>query len=200
LYADNLPEHNIGENQVLHPGSRMLFRYWESLRAERPCPPRKAFNLKPVVSIVPQLFVLDFDARRNMYRYRLAGTGLTAFFGSDQTGRDMLAGWDSFEQQMQRRVLKSAQARLQPALIRMRFASETGEATGAELIALPFSTGRLGFNQLIGGLFPFSKPLDGAITLRELTTVRSIWTEHQPGDCGLRPGATALRVITGGKA
>ncbi len=67
--------------QVLHPGSRTLFRYWETLRAERPCPTRDEFKLTEVRNVVPNLFIADRDYAVNTFRYRLTGTGIDRLFG-----------------------------------------------------------------------------------------------------------------------
>ncbi len=187
----------------MHPGSRLLFRTWESLRASAPCPARNSFRLDTVKSIVPQLFILDFLPHSNTFRYRLAGTGLTEFYGRDMTRADLLAGWDQFERQMQLRVLRNAQLRLQPALIRTRHFTAQGQDFGAEMIALPFSTGDGRDNQLIGGLFPFVPVRDLVFERSELVTVRTIWTEHSAGETLLKSiekkGTPLLRLIAGGK-
>jgi hypothetical protein len=204
LYADNISENNGCATGVLHPGSRLLFRQWETLRGALPCPARKSFSLNPVKDIVPNLFILDYLPHLNSFRYRLAGTGLTDFHGRDMTGKDMLGNWDTFEQQMQLRVLRTAQRRRQPALIRSRHFTPRGESFGAEIIALPFSTGSGTETELIGGLFPFAPVRDLAFVRHELVTVRNIWTEHETGDTLLKSieskGAPLLRVIDGGKA
>ncbi len=202
MYADNISKSNGAD--VLHPGSRLLFRQWETLRGALPCPARKSFRLDPVKAIVPNLFILDYLPHLNSFRYRLAGTGLTEFHGQDMTGKDMLSGWDTFEQQMQLRVLRTSQRRRQPALIRSRHFTIRGESFGAETIALPFSTGLGNETQLIGGLFPFAPVRDLVFVRHEMVTVRNIWTEHESGDALLRDiekkGSPLLRIIDGGKA
>jgi hypothetical protein len=203
LYADNNPENNGASAQVLHPGSRLLFRNWEALRGAAPCPARESFRLDIVKSIAPQIFILNYVPYENSFRYRLAGTGLTDFYGRDMTRLDMLAGWDQFERQMQLRVLRNAQVRQQPALMRTRHFTASGEDYGAEIIALPFSMGEGRDHQLIGGLFPFVPVRNPAFVRQELVTVRSIWTEHNAGETLLKSiekkGTPMLRVIAGGK-
>lgn len=203
MYVDTTVDNKDAASQVLHPGSRLLFRHWESLRAAAPCPARKDFQLGAVKDIAPQLFILDYVPHNNSFRYRLAGTGLTDFHGRDMTGQDMLAGWDQFERQMQLRVLRNAQVRLQPALVRTRHFTAQGEVCGAEMIALPFSTGDGRDNQLIGGIFPFIPVRGLAFERHELVTVRSIWTEYNAGETLLKniekKGSPLLRVIAGGK-
>ena len=63
------------QNQILHRGSRLLFRYWETLRAERPCPTRQDINLRQLVPILPNIVVIEPDVMTESgWRYRLAGT------------------------------------------------------------------------------------------------------------------------------
>jgi hypothetical protein len=203
LSIDNIPEIPSAESQVLHPGSRLLFRTWERLRGATPCPSRASFRLADVKQIIPNLFILDYTAYANSFRYRLAGTMLTEFHGRDMTGANPLADWDAFEQQMQAKVLKTARLRFQPALIRSRHYTLQGEAYGAEVLALPFSAGAELEPQIIGGLFPFSPARGLSFVRKELVTVRSIHTEYDTGDSLLRrverSGSPLLRVIAGGK-
>jgi hypothetical protein len=209
-----LDDDNAVNHQVLHPGSRKLFRYWESLRAERKCPDRDEFNLQNVRDLVANLFILEFSARNGAYRYRLAGTGINSLFKSEMTGKDVLDGWDAFERRVIGRVLNAAQIQLQPALVRMRLIAEHSQLVGAEMLALPIRTASTPKEQsriqLIGGMFPFTDPSDLAyakVIDRQLITSRTIWTEHMIEETDAVPPfqreavkRPLLRVIRGGRA
>jgi hypothetical protein len=208
-----LQDNTTVSQQVLHPGSRRLFRYWESIRAERKCPDRADFNLKDVRDILSNLFILDFNSRTGGYTYRLSGSGITNIFKSEMTDKDALDGWDAFEKRIIGRVLNVAQIQLQPALVRMRFIAEHSQLIGAEMLALPIRSAASNGSriQLIGGLFPFTNPDEFAYSRvidRQLVTSRTIWTEHMSADTESVPFLTKsdpserpqLRVIAGGRA
>jgi hypothetical protein len=193
--------------QILHPGSRALFRHWESIRAERPCPSRQDIDLHQIIQIIPDLIIIEKNILKTGWQYRLAGTRLCELMNGDLTGRDALGGWDSFERDVVSKSLDITLNRLQPSLVRMRFISMLNNVLAAEMIALPILD-RAGENvQIIGGIFPFdtSRTLEiDPMMRRELVSARMIWTEHEQGDALLnevgRKVHAKLRVIQGGKA
>ncbi len=193
--------------QMLHPGSRKLFRYWEALRAERPCPNRNDIDLRQIVEIMPNLAILESDSLQNKWIYRLAGTEICTLMGSSQTGQNALAGWDNFEKDVVSKSLAIAQDRSQPCLVRMRLIYEGTPILPVEMVILPVLDEKLEQTQLFAGIFPLlgGRPfLPAPLLRRELVSTRMIWTEHETGDALLEQvGRTAtpmLRVIQGGLA
>lgn len=168
--------------QILHPGSRALFRYWESIRAERPCPARSNINLRAIVEILPDLVILEKDTFNTHWHYRLAGTRVCAFFKGEVTGSDVLAEWEPFEREVITKTLDMTYNKLQPSLARMRFITDGGFTTAAELIGLPVTCTQSNTTQILGGLFLFVSHdgnCEGSIIRRELISTRMIWTEHE---------------------
>jgi hypothetical protein len=204
LIKDTITENSAPETQLLHPGSRVLFRHWEAQRGSRACPRRSDFSLSDVRQTTSQLFVLEFQALRNTFVCRLFASGLEAYHGTDLTGMDVLTGWTGYDRHVQLRVLKAVMTQAQPALIRTRLTNSAGESIGVETIALPYAVNDTQFH-LIGGQFAFALPQHSAaaITRRDLISARSISTEHVHGNAqplhftsGSLP---SLRVIRGGK-
>ena len=192
---------------MLHAGSRKLFRYWEGLRAERPCPERSDINLRQIVDIMPNLVILEMNHATREWTYRLAGTEVCALMDSSQTGKSALAGWDSFEKNVVAQSFAIAQERKQPCLVRMRFVFQDAPILPAEMVALPVFDAKAQQIQLIGGIFPLhnGNPFIAApLMRRELVSARMIWTEHETGDAMLeqvgRRAAPMFRVINGGLA
>lgn len=183
ITADNTTraDHDI-DQQVLHPGSRTLFRYWEMLRAERACPPRSDIVLKDIAKLVPNLFIWDRDHSRDTFIYKLSGTAIDQLNCQTMTGLDVFFGWDSFERDVMMRVFRVAHEKLQPGLVRMRLFTNFNEAVGAEMLVLPVASTRTGEIELFGGVFCFTGLEHLAlnqIVSRQLVTSRIIWTEHQ---------------------
>ncbi len=201
----DLPDENHIQNQILHPGSRQLFRYWESLRAERACPRKSELDLKNILDVVPNLTIIEHSAVNKNWMFRLAGTKIYNLFNKEMTNRDALLGFDSFERGVVGNCLDISQTRLQPSLVRMRFISEQNEVIAAEMIGLPIQNGVDGQIQIFGGLFPLQDGgLNGATGFlrRELISARMIWTEHDAGNMLLgaigRKAPVQLQVIQGG--
>lgn len=187
-------------NQILHPGSRKLFRHWESLRAERPCPNREELDLADISDIVPDMVIFERDHIRGSFRYRLAGTRPCQLFNENLTGKDVLGLWDTFERDVIYRHLLQSTVNFQPTLVRMRFTTDMGQDVAAELVALPFRMRGSERVQLLGGFFTF-RPVHNLghsrITKRELLAIRSIWTEFQENRSA--QAERRFTVIAGGK-
>jgi hypothetical protein len=208
---EQLPEAQDQETQMLHPGSRQLFRYWETLRAEKAYPRREDIDFAAIKSVMADLVVIERDFLRNSFRYRLAGSRVCELFDTNLTSTDVFAGWGSFETDVMRRHLEIALTEFQPVVIRMRLTSERNQQMAAELVVLPVQVQNSNRIQLIGGLFPF-RPTAGwvhtAIVTRELVSARVIWTEHQgiipqkldvaPQPADLRGQERKFRLIDGG--
>jgi hypothetical protein len=213
MMIDQLPHDNDQDTQMLHPGSRQLFRYWETLRAEKAYPRREDVDFAAIKTVMPDLVVIERDHLRKSFRYRLAGSRVCALFGSNLTGKDLFANWDHFETDVIRRHLEITLTRFQPAVIRMRLTTDHEQQLAAELVVLPVQMQNSNRVQLIGGMFPF-RPVGSmghiSIVSRELVSARIIWTEHQGTvptqpetpfqDADDRPFSRNFRLIDGGLA
>jgi hypothetical protein len=191
--------------QMLHAGSRKLFRYWEALRAERPCPNRSEIDLRQIVEIMPNMVILDWEPASETWRYRLVGTEVCSLMDRSLTGEDALSGWDSFERNVVSKSFAIAKERKQPCLVRMRFDYVGAPKLAAEMIALPVFDVKRQEVQLFGCLFPLLNGrqfMPATLVRRELVSARMIWTEHETGDALVaqigRKAVPMLRVINGG--
>ena len=80
--------------EILHPGSRALFRYWEALRGEMSAPPRDWLDLRKIRSLVPFLFMIERKPGRD-YVWRLAGTKVCRLWSMELTGKRWRTIWSS---------------------------------------------------------------------------------------------------------
>ena len=199
---------NQAESQILHPGTRALYRYWETIRAENAAPNRSDLELKQISSIVPNLLMLERDHMRQTYKWRLAGTQTCHLYRRELSATDALAGWDSFERDTIKKLLDTVVTSLQPCLLRFRLTTNTDQIIGAEMIGLPLHARNGSRFHVFGGLFPFrdiSSITYDDIKQLELSGARTIWTDHLPGDklvAGLPNSSKAmagLRLIRGGR-
>jgi hypothetical protein len=204
LVSDKL-EIEAADAKMLHPSCRALFRYWETLREERPCPRKDDIDLRQIQNLMPYLSIIERNSLSAAWQFRLAGTKLGTLFGREMTGMDVMFGWDSFERNVVSNCLDITLERLQPSLVRMRFISDRGDVIAAEMIGLPVQNGKRAPVQIFGGLFPFldekpAKPFNSQ--RRELVSARMIWTEHESGDNLMqlvgRKAQVPFQVIQGG--
>jgi hypothetical protein len=190
---------------LLHPGSRILFRHWEAVRAERPCPYRSDMDLRAISKLMPSLAIIEIGQKVNAPIFKLAGTSVCDLFQTQLTGTPVGAAMDRFERRVIDETLLLSLQKLQPSVIRLRFISATGTVTTAELLALPVFNTALGVNQLFCGVFSFgpaTEAYNDALSRIELIATRMIWTEHQVNADSLdemaRSAPQPFRVIQGG--
>lgn len=198
---------NQADFVILHPGSRTLFRYWERVRGERAAPRRSEIDLKQLRPYVGNLFVLE--RRRDIYRWRVAGTRVCELYRRDLTGGDSLADLDTFERATIGSFLAAVVETLQPCVLRFRLNTSERQTIGVEMLGVPVQSGPGDSIHVFGSLFPFrdaSTMSYERITGVELSGARSIHTEHLPGDelvARLRAGPAGPRrpfqVVHGGR-
>ncbi len=209
MLVNGLNETSQAHSQILHPGSRALFSYWEKIRAEAAAPPRSALDLKQLRDLIPNLMIIEHEPRSGGFTWRLAGALINDFYRRDVKGNSVVKGWESFEANIARSLLNGVIQKLQPCLLRLRLRTDLEQIIGAEMIGLPLRSSDGKSIQVFGGLFAFRDTLSlrhRHITAIELSGARSIWTEHLPGDPlarqlgkADRPPFQPFQIITGGR-
>jgi hypothetical protein len=181
--------------EMLHPGSRALFRYWEAIRGEMSAPPRDWLDLKKIRGLVPFLFMIERKPGKG-YVWRLAGTRVCELWGIELTGKSALVQGERFERETIVRLFDGVVDTHQPFVLRFRLNSSLGISVAAELVGLPLRARNSGATYVFGVVMPFreiSRPRHDQVTSFELSAARTIWTEPVPG------GETAQPVTSGGK-
>jgi hypothetical protein len=197
---------------LLRPGSRALFRYWETIRGERSVPSRSDLDLRKITDIVPWLCILERNPVRRAYRWRLAGTGIGLLFGRDPTGGEFLDEWRDHERPELGTILDRVVADLQPFVARAHAMSIDGDWVKLEMLGVPIRSSASNQVQILGAILPLENPKwlgHVPLDFLSLQIAKLIWTEPIPGaPAGLlpssrpapsEPGSTAFTVIQGGK-
>lgn len=194
--------------EILHPGSRALFRYWEAIRGEDSAPNRRRLDLNKIRPLVPCLFILERQPLRG-YVWRLAGTKLCQLWRRELTGSLVLSGWAPFEKHTTERLLDGVVQSHQPFVLKFRLFTSLGHDIGAEMIGLPLRSISGETTHVFGAIMPF-RDIDSLgydrISAIELSTARVIWTEPVPGHHQSVPpprdlvtAGQPLRIIPGGR-
>lgn len=197
----------VAPPEIVHPGCRDLFRYWERLRGERSAPSRAQIDLRAMAAILPWVGVLERDRVRRSYRWRVAGTGITSLWGRSLAGRELTVGWTDFDRRTIVWALDAVTVRLQPFVARLNVVGPDSGPVGIELLALPVEAREAGAIQVLCALLPFREPASigrSAFAGVELSSLRAIWVEPLPGDALARQarlgGPVRLRIIEGGRS
>lgn len=192
-------------DDIVHPGSRTLFAYWDTLRGARPAPHRHEIELRSLAAILPWVGVVESDAR-NGHRWRLAGTGIARLWGSGLTGSSVAADWPDLARRAMLRAFDGVTGRQQPFVARLQAMSAHGEVLGLEFVALPVATEE-GSIQALCALVPFRMPAwlgKVAFVDIEVRALRMLPSGPLPGEiASFRTGqhrSAQLRLIAGGRA
>lgn len=194
--------------EMLHPGSRALFRYWEAIRGEMSAPPRDWLDLKKIRSLVPSLFMIERRPGKG-YVWRLAGTRVCELWGTELTGKPALVHVERFERETLTRLFDGVVDAHQPFVLRFRLNSSQGMSVAAELVGLPLRARNGAATFVFGVVMPFreiSRPRHDQVTSFELSAARTIWTEPVPGGETAVPAKSPVanspqpfQIINGGR-
>ena len=204
--------HSRTPDEILHPDSRTLFRFWESVRGESSTAKRADIDLKQIKGLLPWLAIMERHPLKPEYTWRLAGTGVCRMWNKELTGKRFMANWDQYERENVSRLMDNVIASHQPCVARFKAIYDNGEMLGIEMLSLPVTASSRQATQIFAGVVPFRVPFwlgDTDLVRMELSSVKMIWTEHRDDarrdtPAVLAPAQTAsdkplFRVIEGGR-
>jgi len=87
--TDELPKNLVAdftEGDILWPGGRALYAWWDNARGERAFPKRQDFSPLTMVPFLPAIVLHDVGGNARTYTFRLVGTAVTEVLGFDPTG------------------------------------------------------------------------------------------------------------------
>lgn len=89
---------SLGLPSDCEPDIRAAVEYWLSITPEAGLPGRQHFDPLDIPHLLPNVWLIDVHREPLRFTFRLVGTGVVAFFGSDPTGRDLSDVFDGFEE------------------------------------------------------------------------------------------------------
>lgn len=181
MNVQDITDRTTTPEEILHPGSRMLFRHWESIRGELSALPRDLLDLRKITAMVPFVFIIEKD-RRKGFVWRLAGTRLTQLWRRSLTGTQAIELGDEADRNTFSRLLDGVIETHQPFVMRFRLLSTLNHVIAAEMLGLPLRA-RNGAIHVLGCVMPFrdSDTLGSdRLTGFEIASARFIWTEPVP--------------------
>jgi hypothetical protein len=190
--------------EMLHPGSRVLFRYWATIRGEMSAPPRDCLDLKKIHELVPFAFMIERKPGK-AHAWRLAGTQVCELWGMELTGKPALMQGERFEGDTLARLLDRVIDGHQPFVARFRLDFAGDASVAAEFIGLPLTPRNGTGAHVFGVMMPFHeihRSRHDRVTGFELTAARALWTEPVPGarDMSAKFAPQGFQVINGGRA
>jgi hypothetical protein len=206
MNSQDIADRTTTPEEILHPGSRSLFRHWEAIRGEMSAPPRDWLDLRKISAMVPFVFIIEQDQRKG-FVWRLAGTRLTQLWRRSLTGTRVIELGDEADRKTFSRLLDGVVSAHQPFVMRFRLLSALNHTIAAEMLGLPLRARNGIATHILGSVMPFrdSDTLGyERLVGFEISSARVIWTEPVP----TRPrplfaepveAARSFRLINGGR-
>ncbi len=211
MNSQDIADRTTPPEEILHPGSRTLFRHWETIRGEMSAPPRDWLDLRKITAMVPFVFIIEQDSRKG-FVWRLAGTRLTQLWRRSLTGTRVIELGEEGDRKIFTRLLNGVVEAHQPFIMRFRLLSALNHTIAAEMLGLPLRARNGAGIHVLGCVMPFrdSDTLGyDRLTGFEISSARVIWTEPvppRPLPLFLEPqpahaqAPRTFRLINGGRA
>lgn len=117
--------------------SQILFNYWNEVRGDAIAPRRLDIEPSRISSILPDTFILEF-AEDSGCRFRLAGTRICEYLGTDLRGTDFLDLWEEEEErEAVGRLVESIVSQGAAGLLEFTIFGHDGEQASVEALLLP---------------------------------------------------------------
>lgn len=135
----------------------ILFAYWNDVRAGRIAPRRFEIEPSQIAGILPETFILEFDAPSGYY-FRLAGTKICEMLGKELRGLHFADDWRENDRFVLQRNLTSVRKLGAAACILMEAVSPKAEIVRFELLVLPLRHTGDAIDRFLGGIVAIDPP------------------------------------------
>jgi hypothetical protein len=191
--------------------TKMLFDHWQSLCVQGLPPDRNDLDPSRIAGALQDIFILGRGAD-GIWRYRVAGTRLSAYADRELRSEPFSAWWRPEDRRDIERLLLSTTDDQLPTVGGLEGRAVRGATHAIELIILPLRHGGQNGHRMIGGLFPAAattREHDVRLTSLSIVSLRSLPAadprSHSFGHPridvdSLVERRVALRVIEGGRS
>jgi hypothetical protein len=193
------------------PHTKKLFEHWQSLGGGSAPPDRNDIDPTAIAGALQDVFILG-RGPDGCWRYRVAGTRLSAYADRDLRHEPFITWWQQGDQRDIDRLLTSTAEDRAPTVGGIQGVAVRGGHHAVELILLPLRHGGQDNQRMIGGLFPTpetTRQHDVRLTELKVVSLRSLPAMGRSGEAFGRPREgidalverrASLRVIEGGRS
>jgi hypothetical protein len=136
-----------------HKTTSALFDYWNSMRAGRPAPFRSEIRPGDIKGILPYVFILERE-NKEIYRFRLAGTGLCNVYGMEFRGHNLLSMWREECHTELRAALSAVTDDASISVADYTASTNDGREAAFEMILLPLAQDNGALTRVLGAAVP----------------------------------------------
>lgn len=136
-----------------HASCREMFRYWATLRGQRPAPTRDEIDPVALRRVLGDSFILSVEPARG-HVIRLAGTRVCALFCREIKAASFLDLWESESRPLMGSLVEIVTAELSAVVAGAQGRPRSESPVPLELLLLPLAPGATRHARLIGVLAP----------------------------------------------
>jgi hypothetical protein len=189
--------------------TKALYQHWHDICRGSIIPDRNDLEPSQIGHLLRDVFILGVDSHFT-WRYRVAGTRLTAFAGRELRDEIFESWWCQPDRRDANRLLTGVANDSMPVVMGLKALGNDDQLYEVEGLLLPLRHGGKSGLRMIGGFFPSSKAasrLGLKIVELKLLSLRTIdHTKETPPKFGVEPidlelimaRRTSFRVIEGG--
>jgi hypothetical protein len=200
-----------------HPSTQALYAYWNEVRGQRIAPRRLEVQPARIGELLLDSFILEVGDGGS-YRFRLAGTRVSARFGASLKAADFLGCWKESDRGLVAYHLKAAtdlgRVTLYTGEAEYAPATEIGRDVRTqgpfELIVLPLMHTGQAIDRLLCHLVPLEEKApakDARIAGLKLMAAETIWPDGEPkeadlygdGQLAMHPRVRTARIVRHGR-
>lgn len=138
-------------------GNRQLFDYWRQLKGERSAPERNDIDPGALRPILPDVFVLEYDAEGKL-PFRIAGPRTNALFGRELRGRSFLDLWRAEDRDEVGALAETVLSDSRPVIVAGQAIAGPTQQVPIEILVLPLRHQGNTHSRLLGAITPSSMP------------------------------------------
>ncbi|WP_068314259.1 PAS domain-containing protein [Polycladidibacter hongkongensis] len=163
-----------------HGATRLLYSYWDEIRATREAPERCDIQPAAIKSVLGDTFILEYK-KPAAFIYRLAGTRVCALYGRELKSRDFFDGWQDADKAKLTTMLESVTKEKAAAVLTLSAVSASGDSLPLELLLLPVNVRGQGAVRILGSLVPMQRAhWIGAdpVIAQKVSSMRVLWPDE----------------------
>ena len=164
-----------------HRASKVLYDYWNEVRGDRRAPRRLEIEPARIAGILPESFILERVDLRS-YRFRLAGTKICEYFGTEFRGQNYLDAWNAEDRAVLTAHLAIVAEQAAIALVEFE-AWGAGRSVVFEALFVPVVQSGSAVDRLLGTMSPQDLPDwlgTERLTKRTLLRHELVWPQRAP--------------------
>ncbi|WP_068085469.1 PAS domain-containing protein [Polycladidibacter stylochi] len=163
-----------------HGATRLLYTYWDQVRADRQAPYRSDIHPSSIKPVLGDTFIIELK-KNGDYLFRLAGTRICTLYARELKGFNFLNLWNQKDNATVKTVLNAITEETAAAVITFTGKTKYNDSIQIELLLLPLKVKGEGTTRILGSLVPMKRPYwfgCNQIIKQAINSMRIVWPDE----------------------